>query len=376
MVLRFWVVNTAFIPFTRCRFVDSSLEIENVQPQTRVKQNKHYCNVEYMYACSTSTRFCSFFFVTLLFLFVVVVVVQISDLQQDGDCTVTIVTGDSVQTACHVAAEVGLIDDGFTPTLVAVSDDNEPGSPESSRNATPSAKRPAERRKSVKGGKPAKSKKISAETTKSSKGTKGTKDSQDTKDSRGKVGSDPAKGRAKKRRVRAKEKKGKGEGKATNAAGKRAAPSEGEVKAKVKVSPSKAATSRLATERWRQTVANTTTGRGGPTKGPLLLTVTSTEHGVRTHVGCNTAEPSDEIFCALEQRVVVCRASSFRRRFACACFRLSNLRMAFIRLRLVFSLVYHVAMCLCTILPVMVFVSVYPDVTNILALCCYVPRAP
>lgn len=36
---------------------------------------------------------------------------QIRDLREVADCSVTIVTGDSVLTACHVAREVGLIDE-------------------------------------------------------------------------------------------------------------------------------------------------------------------------------------------------------------------------------------------------------------------------
>lgn len=40
----------------------------------------------------------------------VAVFVQIRELREEGDCSVTIVTGDSVLTACHVAAEIGLID--------------------------------------------------------------------------------------------------------------------------------------------------------------------------------------------------------------------------------------------------------------------------
>lgn len=40
---------------------------------------------------------------------------QISELQEEGGCSVTIVTGDSVLTACHVAAETGLIDGAPPP---------------------------------------------------------------------------------------------------------------------------------------------------------------------------------------------------------------------------------------------------------------------
>lgn len=43
------------------------------------------------------------------FFVALVVLPQIRDLRHAGGCSVTIVTGDSVMTACHVASEVGLV---------------------------------------------------------------------------------------------------------------------------------------------------------------------------------------------------------------------------------------------------------------------------
>ncbi|CAN0026364.1 unnamed protein product [Pylaiella littoralis] len=157
----------------------------------------------------------------------------IADLQRDGDCTVTIVTGDSVLTACHVAAEVGLID-GFTPPAAA-EDEPEP------TNATSTASKPAKGRKSTKPAKPA--------------------DDADAK---------ARSGRRKKRSGRGK--KTRLEGKTTATAEERTA------EPASKVSSSKEA-SRIAPETGKHTGATATAGRRGRAKGALLLTVAPTEHG-------------------------------------------------------------------------------------------------
>lgn len=139
-------------------------------------------------------------------------------------------------TACHVAAEVGLID-GFTPPAAA-EDEPEP------TNATSTASKPAKGRKSAKPAKPA--------------------DDADAK---------ARSGRTKKRSGRGK--KTRLEGKTTATAEERTA------EPASKVSSSKEA-SRIAPETGKHTGATATAGRRGRAKGALLLTVAPTEHGVRT----------------------------------------------------------------------------------------------
>lgn len=156
-------------------------------------------------------------------------------------------------TACHVAAEVGLID-AFAP---AVSDDDE------SESTSAEESNPIKPAKGIK-------------SAKSDKSTKSTK----TKSAKVKAGSNMGR-KWSGGNPSSKTKKAKREEKATKTAEQLGEQSE-------KVSSSKEA-SRLAPRRGKQTAAAADTAtiatarRGEKAKGALLLVVVPTEHGVRLY---------------------------------------------------------------------------------------------